>query len=249
MLKSERQNQICTILMEKRFVTVKELSEKLFISESSIRRDLASLERDGFLKRSHGGASVIKSHELVVPFEVRAHKNITAKQIIAKKAVNLINNGNVVFLDQTSTSFFLATEILKSKSVTVVTNNREILNLLANSDLNVIFTGGVVSKYNKNCLVGQSAQKCFEEIYADLAFFSVKSLSSDGVVTDCSQEEVFVRKAMLDSADKKVFLCDSSKIGTRSAYKQCTLNDVDYLISDDQTVSSYKSSFPKLQII
>lgn len=249
MLKSERQNQICTILAEKRFVTVKELSEKLFISESSIRRDLATLERSGFLKRSHGGANIVYSEDPVVPFSIRAHKNIAAKQIIAKKAVSMLDNGNIVFLDQTSTSLFLAAEILKSKSVTVVTNNREILNMLADSDIPVIFSGGIMSKFNSNCLVGPNAGRCFSEIYADFAFFSVKSLSDDGVISDCSQEEVFVREAMLSSCNKKVFLCDGSKIGTRSPYKQCTLDDVDYLISDRENLQFFEEKFKNLIIM
>lgn len=249
MLKSDRQNQICALLSEKRFITVKELSDTLFASESSIRRDLAALEKSGFLKRNHGGARIIYSGELVVPFDIRAHKNISAKQVIAKKAISLINDGDIIFLDQTSTSFFLAVELIKTKSVTVVTNNREILNLLANSSLTVIFTGGTVSKANSNCLVGPNAQKSFEEIYADIVFFSVKSLSDDGVISDCSQEEVFVRNSMLNSASKKVFLCDAAKIGTRSSYKQCTLNNVDYLITDYEDTDKFKSEFPNLIIM
>lgn len=249
MIKSERQSQICAILTEKRFATVKELSKRLYISESSIRRDLESLEKNGFLKRSHGGAHIAYSGDLVVPFGVRAHKNTEAKQTMAKKAINLISDGDIVFLDQTSTSLFLAIELLKTKSVTVVTNNREILNLLAGSDLNIIFAGGNVSKANNNCIIGPSAQKCFEEIYADFAFISVKSLSKAGIVTDCSQEEVFIRNSMLCSSRKKVLLCDSTKIGTLSPYKQCTLKDIDILITDDYCPYNFKDSFNNLTII
>ncbi|MBE6732790.1 MAG: DeoR/GlpR transcriptional regulator [Ruminococcaceae bacterium] len=249
MLKSERQNQIYSILQESGSVTVKELSERLFISESSIRRDLAALENEGFLKRSYGGAQIINSAETVMPFGIRTYRNVEAKKAIAQKAVRLINNGDIVFLDQTSTSYFLAVEILKSKSVTVVTNNREILNLLSESDITVVCTGGVISKANNNCLLGQNAQRVFEGIYADIAFISAKALSGDGVVSDFSQEEVFVRKSMLNSADKKVLLCDCSKLNTHSAYKQCTLNDVDYLITESNVTKAYGSSFPKLTII
>ena len=70
-------------------------------------------------------------------------------------------------------------------------------------------------------------------MYADIAFFSTKSVTDDGIITDCSREEIIVRDAMLRNADKKIFLCDSTKFGTRSAYKQCELKDVDYLISEE----------------
>ena len=94
MFKTERQNQIYSLLMEKGVVSVKELSEKMYISESSIRRDLAILEEKGYIKRSYGGAQIINSVETVMPFGMRTYKNVDAKRIIAKKGVELINNGD-----------------------------------------------------------------------------------------------------------------------------------------------------------
>ncbi len=249
MIVSERQNQICSILSEQRFATVKELSERLFISESSIRRDLSRLESKGYIKRNHGGAILLHSGDTVVPFGIRTFHNVKEKKLIAKKAVELIHTGDMVFLDQTSTSYFLAAEILKSKTVTVVTNNREIINLLAGSELPVICSGGIISKANDICLIGQSAQDTFSEIYADIAFFSCKSLSFDGIISDCSQEEVFVRNAMLASAAKKVFLCDGSKMGSRSAYKQCELNDVDVLVSETTPSRNFLTKAPSLLLL
>jgi DeoR family fructose operon transcriptional repressor len=231
--KSDRQSEIYSILSEKGFVTVKELSEKLYTSESSIRRDLAILEKKGIVKRSYGGASIIHSAETVIPFGMRTYKNVEAKKIIASKAVNLISNGDIVFLDQTSTSYFLAVEILKSKSVTVVTNNIEIINLLSSGDMTVISSGGVVSRVNNNCLIGQYACRTFEEIFADIAFFSAKALSSDGTVSDFSEDEVLVRRSMFKNAEKIVFMCDSTKFGTRSGYKQLNISDVDFFVTEN----------------
>lgn len=230
-------------MSEKGFTSVKELSEKLYTSESSIRRDLAILEKRGVIKRSYGGAHVINSVETVIPFGMRTYKNVEAKKLIAKKAVSLISNGDIVFLDQTSTSYFLALEILKSKSCTVVTNNREIVNLLSGSDMTVISSGGVVSRANTNCLIGQYACRTFEEIFADIAFFSAKALSADGIISDFSEDEVLVRRSMFKNADKIAFMCDSSKFGARSGYKQLSLDEVDFLITereDDEFLEGMK---------
>ena len=246
MIKNERQNQIYSMLMEKGFVTVDELSRKFFISESSIRRDLAKLESNRLVKRSYGGAQLINSVEKIAPFGIRTYKDVEAKKIIAKKAVELINNGDIVFLDQASTSYFLSIEIMKCKSVTIVTNNREIINLLAGTDFTVISSGGTISKANNNCFLGQIAQRTFEQIYANVAFFSAKALPSDGAISDFSQDEVFVRNSILAHADKKVFLCDSSKFDKHSAYKQCTLADVDYFITEKDDISKYTRQFPNL---
>ena len=76
-------------------------------------------------------------------------------------------------------------------------------------------------------------RKSFEEINADIVFFSAKALGEDGLISDCTQEEVFVRDSMLKNANKKVGLFVSDKIGKTSSFKQCRLNEIDILVSDD----------------
>ena len=236
MLNREREQEIINILKSSgEFITVKHLCDTLYASESSIRRDLKSLEQRGLVKRMYGGAELVNNYSGIITFNHRTQHNINAKRIIAKKAAALIEDGNIVFLDQSSTAFYLANEIINRSSLTVVTNNIEILMLLSNSGINVICSGGYVSSENRNCLIGGDARQTFENIYADILYFSSKSLSADGIITDCSREEIVVRNAMLKNSAKKVFLCDSSKFGTRSAYKQCALRDVDCVISEDET--------------
>lgn len=232
MLNKEREQEILHILKTNRFVSVKQLCDALFASESSIRRDLKSLEECGLVKRSYGGATLVTNYSNILTFNYRTRQNVNQKLAIAKKAVSLIRDGDIVFLDQSSTSFYLATELISRSALTVVTNNIEILMLLSDSGIKVISSGGVLSEENRNCLVGSNAQKTFENIYADTVFFSVKAIAADGAVTDCAEEEVAVRKVMLKNAAKKVLLCDSSKFDGRAPFKQCALENVDVLISE-----------------
>ena len=233
MLKNEREREILNILKENGgFASVKELCSSLFASQSSIRRDLTSLENKGAIKKSYGGAELVTNFSSVTDFNKRTHHNISAKKIIAKKAAKLIKDGNIVFLDQSSTSFYLANEIFNQSSVTVVTNNIEIISLLSNSKIKTISSGGFLSPDNRTCLIGRDAEHIFENTYADVVFFSAKSLSDDGIISDCTREEVVLRNSMLKNASKKVFLCDSEKIGTHSAYRQCSISDIDYLITE-----------------
>lgn len=235
MLNKEREQEILNILkMTNGYVTVKTLCDTLYASESSIRRDLTSLEKRGLIKRSYGGAALETSHSNIVTFNYRTQQNIQAKREIAKKAASFIEDGNIIFLDQSSTCFYLANELLNRKSLTVITNNTEILILLANSKVNVISSGGYLSSENRNCLIGGDARQTFENIYADIMFFSTKSISYDGIISDCSREEIIVRDAMLKNSAKKVFLCDSTKFGDQSPYKQCELKDVDFFISEEE---------------
>ena len=249
MFKNERHNSIMMILEERGFVTVRELSALLYMSESSIRRDLSDLEEKGAIKRRYGGAEIINSTTSVLPFKTRSYDNIPEKQEIAKKAAKLIKTGDIVFLDQSSTSFFLAREIMDTKSITVVTNNIEILNLLSDSEMAVISSGGQMNRTNRTCLVGARAEATFRSVYADLAFFSAKSLTEDGVISDCTEEEIHVREAMFENADTVVFLCNTSKCGGHSAYKQCTLADVDILVTEKETLPSIQGKYKNLKII
>ena len=240
MLKSEREREILGFLKEHDgFATVKELCEKLYASESSIRRDLSTLESRRVIRRTHGGAELVTNVSAGISFNQRAHHNINAKKAIAKKAAALIKDGDILFLDQSSSAFYLANEIFSNNSLTVVTNNIEIISLLSGSGIKTISSGGMLSTDNRTCLVGSDANYIFENIRADLVFFSAKSLAHDGTISDCAREEVVVRTAMLKNAAKKVFLCDSEKFGTRSAYKQCNLSDIDCLVSESDKAPEF----------
>ena len=248
MIKNERQREIINILKVDGFCTVNIMCEKLFASKASIRRDLTELESQGIVKRSYGGAELITSGSNVTSFSARAYNFADKKQVIAKKAATLISEGSVIFLDQSSTALFVAREIVEKKNITVVTNNLEIINTLSASKINVICSGGELSNANRACFVGTNACKTFESIYADILFFSTKSLTVDGVMSDCTQQEVFVRNSMLENSAIKVFLCNTEKIDTQSPYKQCSLKDVDYLITESNNLSRF-DYFENLKIM
>ena len=250
MLHKEREQEILTILKNANgFVTVKQFCENLFTSESSIRRDLKALEERGLVKRSYGGAVLENNSSNIVSYNHRTRQNVHAKREIAQKAAALIKDGDIVFLDQSSTAFYLADEIANRSSLTVVTNNIEIMILLSNSKIKLIASGGFLSDENRNCLIGGDAQKTFENVFADIMFFSVKGLSNDGVITDCSREEILVRNAMLKNAAKTVLLCDSAKFGVHAPFKQGLLSEVDCLISEQSCAQQFSQYQANIQLL
>lgn len=250
MLHKEREQEILNILKtENSFVTVQHLCNTLFASESSIRRDLKALEEQGLVKRSYGGASLVVNLSNIVTFRHRTQQNTAAKREIVKKAAALVKDGDIIFLDQSSTAFHLASELINRSSLTVVTNNIEIMMLLSHSSIKLISSGGSLSNENRVCLIGSDARKTFENIYADTMFFSVKALCDDGTVTDCSREEVAVRESMIKHANKTVLLCDSSKFGSKAAFKQCRLEDLDVLISEADCAQHFSAYGDRLQLL
>ena len=244
MYQNERELEIRKILLQKGYASVQELSQWLYTSPSSVRRDLASLEKQGLVKRSYGGAEPVKNSSQILPFSTRAHQHIPAKKAMARKAAKMVPDGAIVFLDQSSSAFFVACELQGRADLTVVTNNVEILSLLGQSKLEVIACGGRLSRSNRNCLLGSDAHSAFSQIHADIAFFSARALSSDGVIWDCDREEVCLRQSMLQNASKRVFLCASEKFPLQAGYRQCTLEDVDYVITETENADVFTQLGP-----
>lgn len=246
MLKNEREREILRIIEDRGgFCTVQELCALLFASESSIRRDLKALDARGLIRRSHGGAERMENPSGGIAFAARGRQNVEAKRMMAEIAKRLVKNGDIIFLDQSSSAFYLAEQLSENRTLTVVTNNVEILALLAASPLKVYSSGGWLCADNRTCLIGEDAAETFSRVRADLLFFSARSLSEDGVISDLSREEVLVREAMMKNAARKIFLCDSAKLGTKSAYKQCDLDAIDIRIDEH---GAYDSKGNKIHI-
>lgn len=241
MYKKEREEQIRYLLQEKKEMTVAELSRLLFTSESSIRRDLTEMELNGLVRRTHGGVRILGDEPTMIPFSSRLHYRVAEKKKMAKKALHLIQDGQVIFLDQSSSALFLAYELVGRKRVTIITNNIEILTAMAKSDLKVYASGGYISPSNRNCLIGEDAHDIFLKTRADMLFFSVKALSEEGVLYEPTREEVHIHNAMLASAAQKYLLCDSEKFDSYASYRQCSLKELSGMITEAEIPEKYRS--------
>lgn len=135
MYQKERKQQILYLLQEKNEMTVAELSRLLFTSESSIRRDLQTMELSGLVKRTHGGVKLLGDNPTIVPFASRLHYKVAEKEKNGEKALSYIQDGQVIFLDQSSSALFFAHELVNRRQVTIITNNIEILATMAKSEL------------------------------------------------------------------------------------------------------------------
>lgn len=232
MYQNERELEIQKILAQTGYVSVQELSRQLYTSPSSIRRDLTALEKQGLVRRSYGGVELVKNSSQILPFSTRAHQNIPAKKIMAQKAAAMVGEGNIIFLDQSSSAFFVACALQDRTDLTVVTNNVEILSLLSQSKMEVLSCGGRLSRSNRNCLLGGDAAEIFRHIRADILFFSTRALAPEGVLYDADREEIRLRQVMLENAVQKVYLCAAEKFGQYAGFRQCHLDDVDLVITE-----------------
>lgn len=249
MAKTERQERILEILKSVKYSTPQIISDELFTSYSSIRRDLEELENSGLVIRSYGRVELANKHPMLVSYPIRMESNSHKKQIMAKKASSLIHEGDTIFIDPSSSCSYFAREIVNIKGITIITNNIEILYYMTQFNVNVISSGGMQSEQNRYAMVGAIAESTFRNIHADFAVFSARSLTTDGKIYDIHYDETNTRRVILENAQKKIFLCDSSKLDTISPYYQCDLSNVDYLISDTYVADKYKKTYQNLKIL
>ena len=251
MYQNEREQEILDILARHGFVTVPMLAKKLHISESSIRRDLSSLQKKGLVHRSYGGAELANTMNRThnIPFSLRSQESSAEKRRIATAAAQLVHEGDVVFVDASSTCFYLFSELIKIKGITIITNSIEGLHMLMDYDVPVISSGGHISAENRAALVGPYAEEAISNLHADIFFFSVYALSNEGVLTDLYLSEITIRKRMMEQANQSFFLCDSKKIGKRSMYRMCSLPELDGIISDISIQETFGEGNPDLRFI
>lgn len=249
MYKCERENEILELLNENDYATVEYLAKRMSISASSIRRDLKNLEERGLVSRSYGGVKIADATGRRIPYALRTHENSAQKKQIAKAALTLINPGDVVFLDGSSSAYFLA-ELLPSVSgVTVITNSIDIVSYLTHYNVKAFCTGGLLSSENRGVLVGGYAESFLRQIQADVAVFSVQAVKSNGQFFDCYPEEVAIRNIMMSNARRRILLCDSSKWNKDSIFYQGNVNDVDYIVSDEDLNKLFDEPKPQKYIL
>ena len=228
----ERKQQILNLLEQNGFLTVKKLSQTTFISESSIRRDLCDLQKQGKIHRTHGGAVLSETVERLPSLSNRMTKNITGKRKIAKKAASFLRDGLIVMLDGSSTASFLVPYLAKHKDITLFTNNMTTAMHAIELGIDTHCIGGH-SVNRSAALSGEAAYKAVAGLHPDILFFSSQCLNQQGTITDLNAEENHLRHLMLKAAKQSIFLCDSEKFDSTALYTLTTLDQVDHTIFDE----------------
>lgn len=229
----ERKNKIMNFLKQQHFSTVKELSKTVWSSESSVRRDLKDLENKGLLKQIYGGVVLPEYENSVVPVALRDCSNTAVKEELAKQASKFLFNGATVFMDGSSTVRRIIKYLGNFHNLKIITNNQRIFNECASTQVTLFCTGGKFLPEN-NIFVGSVAENFIRGINADVMFFSSQAISNIGVITDESEMETSLRQVMLSRAKKKIFLCDSTKVGQTRTFTVCTKDQVDHIICDEK---------------
>lgn len=248
MLPAERKQKIQEIIIKEKKIYVNNLSSLFNVTEETIRRDLEKFEQDGLLSRTYGGAILNEDQTHEDPsFFKRATKNLEAKKIIAAKMLPYIKDGFTIMADSSSTVLEVLKLCKEKKNLTVVTNSIEALNILANSSINIILTGGTFS-YNTMSLIGTISENTINKYNVDLALISCKGVDINKGFTDSNESEVIIKKSMIKQANKTFLLIDSSKLRKISFIKLLESKELDYVISDKEPEPDFIEFFHKNNI-
>lgn len=243
MLLPDRREAILRVLREKHSVSVRELSQQLFISETSIRRDLTFLEKSGLLQKTYGGAVLMSGESRLLSLEARQRTEAGAKSLIARKAVSLIPDGSVVFLDSSSTVLAMTPYFDKFSALTVITNGAKIaLALVEHPNVKVYSTGGLLTPQIFS-YSGSMACQAVQGVQADLFFVSPKSLDMEQGAFCAGEEEAAVRRAMLKNSRRSVLLCNRQKMGRSAPFHLCGYDEIDVLVSDQEPEGPWLECF------
>jgi DeoR family transcriptional regulator, aga operon transcriptional repressor len=234
MKSSERRRALIQQVREAGYADAAALAETFGVDSSTIRRDLAQLTRSGLIRRTHGGVLPTEPDIAIdTPYEVRQRENLAAKQAIARAAADLVEDGQIVILDNGSTTYQIATELRRRRNLTIVTNDLLIGLRTAGHPTNRLHMTGGMLLDTVYTLVGPKAVSAFEGLHADWAFLGAEGIDPTAGITNINVVEIPIKHAMIAAATRTVFAVDSSKFGRRAFATVCPLTTADLILTDD----------------
>ncbi len=245
MLAIERRNEILEKLQTDRRVVVSELSQLYDVSEETIRRDLEKLVNDGYAIKSYGGAVINENVNIELPFNIRKNRNILGKQHIAELVVELVNDGDSIMLDASTTAVYIAKALQEKgrKNLTVITNSIEIIiELFEVQDWTVLSTGGV-SREGSFALVGPQTDRMLGNYHVDKAIISCKGIDMASGFTDSDDLHANNKRTMLKAAKEKILAIDKSKFDRVAFTEIGTLDDLTTVITDEKPEDKWLQVF------
>jgi len=231
--RSRRMIQILDLLAVHESVSLAEFADALDVSPATVRRDLADLDYQRLLRRTHGGATVMDARA-ELPVALRDTQFLEAKRLIGRQMALLIPpERHAVALSGGSTTAQVARALSNNRDLTIITNSLTIAGLVTTyPQLKVIMTGGSLRSQSLE-LVGILAENTFNAINVGTAILGTDGITAGGGVTTHDDTEARTNHAMVTHAQRTVVVADGSKIGRLAMAKVTDIDQVDALVTDD----------------
>lgn len=251
MLKIDRHNKIEEELKSKGSVLISHLSEKLSVSEETIRRDLKEMEQANKLCRIHGGAYLPETYTKGIPIQLREIYFVKEKELMARHVIkSYIKEKDFIMLDSSSTCLTLAKELLSTNmSLTIITNSLRICNLCNDtpSNIKLICPGGTLSTRNSS-FVDYKTIDTLRSFIADKSFISCPSIDINHGLVDNNSDEGMVRSCMLKQSREHFLIVDHTKFSESTNVIFADLSSIDVIVTDKKLTSEWERKCSELNI-
>ncbi len=245
----ERRQSLMDLLRKQPGLRVPEIARTLGVSEGTVRNDLNALEEEKHLIRVHGGA-VLKDarNSTSAAFDVRHQEHSEEKKLIGRMAAELINDGDSILLDASTTAYYLALNLKARNRLRVVTNGIELARPLAQNTSNtVILIGGVVNPEGSS-VTGLLSEQIIAELRIQKAFVSCSGFSVEAGMTEVHIEEAQLKRRAIESARQVFTLVDSSKLGIEDLTPFACPQQITHLFTDSGITEEWKCRLQKENI-
>ncbi len=245
----ERRHLLVDILRRQPGMRVIELARALDVSEGTVRNDLNALQKEGQLTHFHGGAVLIEQRNLsYTSFSSRHLEHTAEKEIIARHAAELVQDGDSILLDASSTIYYLALALENKQRLRVVTNGLDVARLLAQNPSNtVILIGGILNQ-DGSSVTGLFSEQVIEELHIQKAFVSCSGFSVERGLTEVHLEEAQLKRKAIESAQQVFALIDSSKLGKEDLTPFARPEQICCLYTDNKITPEWKRAIEQAGI-
>ncbi len=244
----ERHKAILDILQLQGSVSVSDLSERLDVSEVTIRKDLSALENQNKLYRTHGRAIPISPYIGDRHINEKEKQAVQEKRLIGKAAAALVNEQDSILIASGTTILYMAKELVEKKNITVISASVSASSMLSqNKEINVVQLGGVVRESSVS-VVGSFAEDMLKYFNCSLLFMGADGVDLDFGITTTNMMEANLNRMMMNTSQQTVLLVDSSKFGKKGFSKICDIKDVDRIITDENIPQMYLENIQDMGI-
>lgn len=247
MLFNERASTILEKVRTNSVMKNKELADILGVSTDTVRRDLAVIEKEGLIKKIHGGASVPDSIEKAIAYGTREIANRKLKKAAAAKAVKKIEPNDLVALNGGTTNVLLARELTYLDiPFSVLTNNLAVIEILKQKpSIEIINVGGAVD-HSEQATYGIMTLKMYKSYFPNIAFYSVNAINKENGFSDFRVSEIQNMQTIVKQANKNYAVMDSTKLNQQSKQKVLSVGQIDGVFMDDNVPTREKEEYKEI---
>lgn len=241
-MREDRLDRMEQYIRNHKFVSLEDLSSEFNISMNTVRRDINVIVERSDIKKIYGGVK-IEYNRIPPPFDERSALNQDIKEQIARKAAQLVEDGDIIYVDSGTTTCRLINYLGERKNITVITHSIDVINrAISNPELTLISLSGTLNRKTLS-FTGQSTIDVLQTLNISKAFMAANGISVQNGATQSTSIEFAIKKSVVDRSDNVILMVENRKFGAVSLLTYCPLNKINYIVTDKAPLPEFSDAF------